>query len=377
MTVRRAFRAAILAFSARAYGGDSYFRAILPALERYGDGVEFSILARDDRYAGYIAGPHVRLVMMPAPAHPAMRALWEQTVLPRALPRLGVDVVFTANNVGLLWSPLPCVIAIRNMEPLAPPSPGMPFRLKVRRAALRALTLASLRRASRVVAVSEFVRETVRALGVDERRIDVVYHGVDDLDDTSSSGPSAGAEAGGEYVAAAAKFARYANLTTLVRAYARMRSLGFGGELRLAGGPHDPTYEREVHSLVRTLGLVPHVKFLGYIPRAQLQRLMRGCRVLLFSSTLEACPFALLEAMHQGAAIVATTAPPMPEICGSAAMYADPLDAGALGDAAYLLATNLEVRQQMAAKARARSEIFRWDRSVHGLIGALRGAAGM
>ncbi len=43
-------KVAILALSAKSYGGDSYFRGILPALAEYGGDAEFILLASDARY---------------------------------------------------------------------------------------------------------------------------------------------------------------------------------------------------------------------------------------------------------------------------------------------------------------------------------------
>lgn len=365
---------ALLAFSAKSYGGDSYIRAILPALERYGDGAEFSVLVRDDRYCEVVKDGRVRLVRMRAPTDGIARILWEQTILPRVLLRLGVDVVYTANNVGLLWFPKPCVIAIRNMEPLTSPTQGTPPSLRMRRLLLHILTRMSLRRATRIVAVSHFVKNALLSLSTDPGKIDVVYHGVDDLEETPSKSAD-NITPTTEYVASASKFVRYANLTTLIQAYARMRQLGFKGELRFAGGAHDAGYEREVRQLVNRLGLSGHVRFLGYIPRKDLQLLIRRCSVFIYPSKLEACPFTLLEALRQGAPIVTTNVGPMKEICGDAGVCIDPTDAVAFGDAAYAVATEWDLQQALRQKAMARSEIFRWEVSVSRLVETLKKAA--
>lgn len=365
---------AFLAFSAKSYGGDSYIRAILPALERYGDGAEFLVLVGDDRYRDVVKDGRVRLIRMGVPTNGAARVLWEQTVLPRVLERLGVDVVYTANNVGLLWSPKPCVIAIRNMEPLASPTKGTPPSLRMRRLLLRVLTHMSLRRATRIVAVSHFVKNVLLSLSTDPAKIDVVYHGVDDLEETPNRSAD-NMSSTGEYVASAAKFIRYANLTTLIRAYATMRKLGFKGTLRFAGGAYDVGYEREIRLLVRELNLEPHINFMGYVSRSQLQGLIRECRVFLFSSMLEACPFTLLEAMRQGAPIVATTAEPMREFCGDAAVYAEPTDSETFGNVAYNVATKRDLRETLRQRAVVRSGMFRWEVCVNRLVETLKRAA--
>lgn len=363
-------RVAILALSAKAYGGDVYFRSIVPALERYGDGAQFILLATDDRYTAVTSpGGRVRYVQMRNPLlHTSVgRLLWEQTVLPSLIIRLGVDVVYTANNVGILHSPRPCVVAIQNMEPLVASTRAMPFALRWRQRLLGWLTHMSIRRASRVVAVSEYVRNFLVSQGTPTGKIDVIYHGIDDLGDGPAE-PLGDGEGGAGHVASASKFVRYANLTTLVRAYGEMRDCGFVGPLLFAGGTWDRRYEREVRSLAVNLGLESHIVFLGYVPRGRLQAILRGCEVFLFASTLEACPFILLEAMQQGAPIVTTNVGPMREICGDAAIYVEPLDSEAFGEAAYAIVKRPSLRRELSAKARDRARLFRWEDSVKRLL---------
>jgi glycosyltransferase involved in cell wall biosynthesis len=370
-------RIAILALSAKAYGGDAYFQAILPALAQYGGQAEFIVLARDDRYLP-LCPPGGRVALhrcvVPGSHLGPARVFWEQAVLPRLLTQLGIDVVYTANNLGLLFSPIPCVIAIRNMEPLQPARPGMPIKWRVRHEALRRLTMLSIKRARRVIAVSGFVRDTLVAYGVPVEKIDVIYHGIDDLAQLCSQIPG-DSHTQKAYVASAAKFVRYANLTTLFRAFAKMRQLGYQGELRFAGGSHDHTYEQEVRALVRELHIESHVHFLGYIPRRDVQLMIRNSDAFLFSSTLEACPFTLLEALWQGASIVATTAKPMPEFCGDAALYVEPTDSDGFGEAAYRVVSSPELQALLRRKSRERAQRFRWQGSVEQLTSTLGSAA--
>ena len=369
-------RVAISALSAKSYGGDSYVRGILPALGRFADQAEFTLLARDEQYSRLAGESGIRHVTLPAPEGGVKRILWEQAVLPGVIRRLRSDVLYTANNVGILRADVPCVIAIRNMEPLVPRNAKAPWALQVRHQLLARITQWSVRRAARVVAVSQFVREALVAGGADPQKIDVVYHGIDDVATEDTGLPTDGVrELPTEYVAAAAKFVRYANLETLFRAYAVMRDRGFKGPLLFAGGSHDAGYESEIRVLAQQLELGPHVRFLGYVPRERLQAIIRHCRVFLFSSMLEACPFTLLEAMRQGAPIVATTAGPSREFCGQAAEYVESTDSHAFGDTAYRIATNEERRSLLGERGKRRAAEFSWERSISGLMSTFRHAA--
>jgi len=298
-----------------------------------------------------------------------LRIIWEQLFLPKLLKRLRVDLVYTGNNVAIFRSPVPCVISVQNMEPLVPVRPGTPAVLALRLVMLRWLTFLSLRVACRIVAVSEYVKKELVSLNVAPTRIDVIGYGVDDVELSSDD-----AELGacGPYLAAAAKFVRYANLELLIRGYAHIRARGFTGPLVIAGGPHDVGYEKEILSLAHSLKLDDHIQFLGYIPRSRLQALMRGCAVFLFTSVLEACPFTLLEALYQGAPVVATTAPPMPEVCGEAAVLVPPTDWRAFGDAAFQIVSSPLLRSELREGSRRRGLSFRWATVVEALDKSFR-----
>ncbi len=228
-------RVLISAVSAKSYGGDSYFRSLLPVLSSR-SGTECVVIAPDDRYATLCRGPvRLEVVSIPKVFRGPARAAWDQAMLPRLARRHGASVIYTAANSGVIGSSVPCVIAVRNMEALVPVRPGTPASHRLRHALLSRFTRASARAASRVVAASEFVRETVEALGVPAERITTVYHGVDDL-----PRPDLSLARKGGYLAAAAKFVRYANLETMIRAFARIRRSGYKGELRMAGGRMTP-----------------------------------------------------------------------------------------------------------------------------------------
>lgn len=328
--------------------------------------METIIVAPDDRYATLCTGgSRLEVVRVPAAFRGPGRIVWEQAALPRLARAHDAGVVFTANNSGLLIGSVPCVIAVRNMEPLAPPSAGSPLAHLARHAILSRFTRASARAATRVVAASEFVREAVRALGVPDECIDTVYHGVDDLPRPDLDAPRRGG-----FMAAAAKFVRYANIETMIRAFARLRAQGYAGELRMAGGPHDAGYEREIRALTEWLGLRDTVRFLGYRPREEVRTMMRDADAFLFPSMLEACPFTLLEAMSQGAAIVATMAPPMPEFAADGTFLVAPEDDAAFAAAAERAA----VDQGLRTRARARADAFTWDAAVDRLVACWRAA---
>lgn len=383
-------RVAVLALSAGSYGGDAYFRSALPAWGKAGD-VRFTVFARDESYAGLCGkNTELRVCRVPGLASGLVRFLYEQLAVPLIVRREGYDVVFSPVNTGPILSSVPFVTAVRNMDPLRELPDGLTPRYLLRHPVLRRFTFFCAERAARVVAVSKFVRETLVKGGIAADKIDIIYHGIDDREAGGWTGgisahspqrlPQGGearaASGGPGFVASASKFIRYANLELLFRGFKRMRELGYAGELRFAGGALDRPYESEMRRLIGELGIGPHVRLLGYVPRGELRGLIRDCDVFLFPSTLEACPFTLLEAMREGAAVVATRSEPMPEFCGDAAVLVDPADADAFGREAHRIASDPGLRDDLGRKAALRSGDFRWDENVRRLVDCLRTACG-
>jgi glycosyltransferase involved in cell wall biosynthesis len=370
-------RVGIVALSAAAYGGETYFRSVLPWLDRLGGDAEYLVFTRDRRFAS-LPLPHgrVRLIELPrVRASTLKRLLWEQLVLPMLVRTLGIDVVYTANNVGIFAAPCPFVISIRNMEPLAADLRGMPRRLQGRLVTLRMLTHVSLRRASRIIAVSEYVRDHILGLGVPTDKVRVVYHGVD-VPPPSIDGEGVANELKAGFILSAAKFVRYANTETLIRGYHAMRASGVTKTLLIAGGSWDPAYEAEIRGLVRALDLEHSVRFLGYVAHSKVLALLRRATLFIFPSTLEACPFTLLEAMACGATILTTRAGPMPEFCKDGARYFDPFDSRLLAQEAIALLREPAERYRLATVARSRASLYQWEDSVPALLAVLGEAAG-
>lgn len=115
----------------------------------------------------------------------------------------------------------------------------------------------------------------------------------------------------------AGQLAEHKGLHTAIEALSivRQRSPRLGAELSLAGRFLDPAYESRIRHRISSLGLEPHVKFLGSLAREELARQFAEHDVFVFASVWEE-PFSivLLEAMLCGLATVATPTGGTPEI---------------------------------------------------------------
>jgi glycosyltransferase involved in cell wall biosynthesis len=194
-----------------------------------------------------------------------------------------------------------------------------------------------LRAADAVVAVSEFTKEEVVALArVAAERVRVVPNGVDDV-----FGPD-GEAAGGDYVLAVATLEPRKNLARVVEA-----SRLAGVELRVVGA--------------RGWGGVEVPGWVGEITDAELARLYRGARCVVYASLYEGFGLPVLEAMASGAPVVTSRGTSTEEVAGSAAVLVDPLDAEAI---AAGIAEAVGRRDELVPLGLVRARKFTWKRTA-------------
>jgi glycosyltransferase involved in cell wall biosynthesis len=115
---------------------------------------------------------HLRLSTLTAPGGGTR---WEQLALPRLVRQARADVLFSPGYTGPLRCSVPLVLAIHDVSFAARPE-WFTWKEGLRR---RTLTRMAARRAARVVTISEFSkREIVEHLGIEARKVQVIYPGV-------------------------------------------------------------------------------------------------------------------------------------------------------------------------------------------------------
>lgn len=229
----------------------------------------------------------------------------------------------------------------------------------------RAMVGAKLTRATAscdvVFAISRYTAaDVVERLGVPAERVAVAYPGVD-----PRFGAEGDAEArGAPYVLAVATQEPRKNLGTLLDAFALLRRGRADIELVVAGPPGwgaVPSLERE--------GVVQ----LGYVDTDRLARLYRGAACLAYPSLFEGFGMPVVEAMRSGLPVVASAHPSLDEVCGDAALRADPASPD---DLAAALARALESPAGPRERGLAHARGFTWEACGRAVLDGYRMAAG-
>lgn len=114
------------------------------------------------------------------------------------------------------------------------------------------------------------------------------------------------------------------------------------------------------------------VRFVGFVPDADLRPVMQAATVLAYPSLQEGFGLPVLEAMAQGTPVVTSRGSSTEEVAGSAAALADPSDAASIAAAIQQV---LADRGRWSRLARERAGSFSWAATVEATIAAYREVA--
>lgn len=193
----------------------------------------------------------------------------------------------------------------------------------------RALFRRRVRRGDLLITPSGFSRARLAwHLGVPEQRMAVLPHGTDHLRGVLPD-PTALARLGlqgRDYWLAVASANPTKNLDRLIQAHARLPVAGRPW-LVLAGASRPRVFAPAGADAVAADAMAADgLRHIGTPDDASLKALMQGARALVLPSLVEGYGLPAVEAMHEGCPVVAARAGALPEVCGDAAEYVDPLD---------------------------------------------------
>lgn len=317
---------------------------------------------------------NVRLV----PAEARGYSLREQVVLPWVLTALRPRLVHIPHYV-IPWAyPGRLVVTVHDiihvLFPQFLPKPaGYTYATFMIRAAVS--------RARRVIAVSETTaRDLATLFGADAHKVEVVPNGVEA--EFFAEGDGGEDEALRDQLGLARPYFLFVgnhkphkNVEAVLKAYQLLvnETGDQVPDLALAGGftPHGPLAGR-----VTAMGLASKVRFLGFLPRRALRAVYRGALAFVCPSLYEGFGLPVLEAAACGVPIMASDIPAVREVLGEAVLKVNPRDVVEQAQAMRRLAEDGDLRKRLAAAARARAEVFRWEKTARETLAVYRRVLG-
>jgi glycosyltransferase involved in cell wall biosynthesis len=302
---------------------------------------------------------HVALV----PFHAPIYSVEEQRTFPISA-FAGTDLMWSPHyNVPLRWRRR-LLVTVHDVAHLALPE----FRRSLaKRCYARTMFEVVRRRADLTVFVSEFSRgEFARRVGPMRRSAAVVPNGVALAWFQSDGAPP---PRPGPYIIYVGNVKPHKNLVRLLEAFEALR-----GEV-----PHDLLIVGQADGFItpdpvvkeRAARMGGRVVLTGRVDQSKVRSLVRHADALVLPSLYEGFGLTALEAMAAGCPVVAARAAALPEVCGDAVQYCDPLDVGDIAAAIRRVLSDEPLRRGLIDRGRARARRYDWDRSASAYLDAM------
>lgn len=317
---------------------------------------------RDTRFKldALSAQPNVEFRAAPWPLY------WphEQVIWPRLLRESRADVFHSPYFVAPLFATCPVIITVHDLifdryPEYMPWGWSRPYY-----AYYGWLMRQGTRRAHRILAVSRATSsDLTRYYGVPPDKVMVIPAGADpslsrvmDADRLREIRRRYALER--PFVLAVGTRRPHKNLARLVRAFVYAKA--HATHQLVFAGPGDPRFPDKARQTARELGMNEHVRFLEWVPEADLPALYTLADLVVVPSLVEGFGLPALEAMACGTPVAAANNTSLPEIVGEAGALFDPLDVKALADVLRELLHDPARRQRQAEAGQRRAAMFNW-----------------
>ena len=291
------------------------------------------------------------------------RTLWRSCWLPHCANALHADVLHCPSNgsgapafrpraavVMTLFDVLPLEMPAQFLGNLAEPTRLREYRQRTQRA---------IDAADGIITCSEYSRSQILAHFRCHVEPQVIPLGpsIDPLE--AALAPNAR----GDYFVYVGGYDVRKGLETLARIFLRLHQEGrITARLLLTGSPRNisPAF-RECVETGRSVGAIEE---LGYVTDDELVSLLSHARALVYPSKYEGFGLPALDAMSLGCPVLTARSTALPEVCGDAALYADPDDEEPFAEALIALQVDDGLRAALAQKGRAQAARFQWAASA-------------
>ncbi len=340
MPIRRVALNALFLDPSASGGPETYLRGLVPALAAEFASVRFTVFttrrgARALRADGWDATVGVRSLPCDE-GQRGRRTFAEQVLLPACVRREDFDVLHSLASVAPIRARLPAAITLHDLTFMRMRTFGAVTTFGMSQIITRAA-----RNADAIVTVSAAARDEISSrLGIAAADIAVVHHGAGRPASVQPTDPgelkARYGLGGGPLVLCVASKRPHKNQELLVRAL-REPALERDATLVLAG--HPEPYDAQLRALAAALGVADRVRFVDYVPDADLEGLWRMASVAAFPTRAEGFGLPVVEALARGVPVACSDLPVLREVGGEHVRVFDPDDpAGAARTLADALA---------------------------------------
>ncbi len=310
----------------------------------------------------FIYASNVKAVIVSPPArHPLAFKYWYDIKVPFALRSEKIDVWVQPYGFCSTTTNMPQVLLVHDLAFIHFPK----FISWYHRAYYRLFTKRFLKKAKRIVTVSEFSKaDIIQQYKVPAEKITVAGGAARDgfipLSWFDREEVKEGFADGREYFLFTGGIHPRKNLMTLLKAFSLFKKWQQSNMKLLVAGRMAWDYE-DILTKLKSYRYRDDVVLLGYLPDDQLAKITAAAYALVYPSFFEGFGLPLIEAMQCEVPVIASNTSSMPEIGGDAALYADPADPDAIAKHMMNLYRDESLRTSLVEAGKVQAAKFSWD----------------
>ena len=313
----------------------------------------------------YIFAENVTPVVIGPPTrHPLLWYFWFEFRIPRVLKKYKADLFLSPDGYLSLRTKVPQLAVIHDINFVHRPD-DLPW-LKARYYNRYFKKFARL--AKRIATVSFYSKEDItRSFKVDYDKIDVVYDGINQIfcpttvdDQVVIREKYSG---GKPYFLFVGALHPRKNICGLLNAFDAFKSIDSNGvKLVIVGGEMHKT--GEIFETYENMRFKDDVVFTGRVDTNELHRIFGAAMALTFVPYFEGFGIPIVEAMSAGVPVICSNTTSIPEVGGSAVLYADPCKIEQITEAMIRMAADKELRESLVEKGMVQKNKFSWDETA-------------
>lgn len=287
--------------------------------------------------------------------------LSEQILIPRLIKKLKPDLVHWPHFNAPYFCPCPFVITIHDLILHHAPTerasrlPGLFYWFKV--TVYRCLIKRLVKKANRIITVSQTVAADLKYFyPFASKKIVTIYLAPAELPRASAVMPN------NPYLLAVGAAYPHKNLDRVITAVSLVRKKIPNLELYLVG--RIDFFADRLKQSIKSQGYSDWVKFLGQVSDKDLSNLYQGCQAYLLLSLQEGFGLGPLEAISQGALVIASDIPVLREVLNNGALLADPSSLASMVET-IVNSFKPEVREQTLTAAKHILKKYSWSETVN------------
>ena len=292
--------------------------------------------------------------------------VWQATKLAKEIKATGCHVLFSVDATTFCQFH-PMVVLHQNMIPFEKGFDELyGFGLgDIHQRVLRRVQIRAFKRAEAVIFLTHYAADRTQLFTGQLKNICCIAHGVDEA--FKGELPKVAWPTDRErplrclYISPLWKYKHQAEV---IRAIKRLRDRGYDVTLTLTGGGNPEGKAIVAQQISQTDPSHQFVQLLDFVSHGDIPALIASADIFVFASSVETFGITLLEGMTLGLPIACSNRSSLPETLREAGVYFDPQDDVSIADAIEQLIDNKDMRESLAAKAKALATNYSWQKCL-------------